>query len=186
MSWSFIRRAMWLAFLGGGVAGVIAWLRGRDVAVGSAPTPEWPPLTTVGGTTTNTRDGDVSTTISTTEATSNVPTRSSTSATPSSATPASATPSSATPSSDGSGSTSTSSIVNALVDAPEARSDTTSGDWVAPLADGTCPASHPVKANDNSGIYHVPGGRFYDRTKAERCYADADAAAADGYRAAKA
>lgn len=56
--------------------------------------------------------------------------------------------------------------------------------WVAP-ADGTCPLSHPVKANDNSGIFHVPGGRFYDRTKAERCYATPEAATADGYRAAK-
>ena len=44
----------------------------------------------------------------------------------------------------------------------------------------------PVKANDNSGIFHVPGGRFYDRTVAERCYANADDAVADGYRPAKA
>jgi hypothetical protein len=57
--------------------------------------------------------------------------------------------------------------------------------WVLPIGDGECPEGYPVKANDNSGIYHVPGGRFYDRTKAERCYADADSAAADGYRAAK-
>ena len=57
--------------------------------------------------------------------------------------------------------------------------------WVAPT-EGDCPLHHPVKANDNSGIYHVPGGRFYDRTKAERCYVDAESAAADGYRAAKA
>ena len=57
--------------------------------------------------------------------------------------------------------------------------------WVAPV-EGDCPLHHPVKANDNSGIFHVPGGRFYDRTKAERCYVDAESAAADGYRAAKA
>jgi len=57
--------------------------------------------------------------------------------------------------------------------------------WVLPL-DGACPDGYPVKANDNSGIFHVPGGRFYERTKAERCYVDAAAAAADGYRAAKA
>jgi micrococcal nuclease len=57
--------------------------------------------------------------------------------------------------------------------------------WVAPV-EGDCPLDHPVKANDNSGIFHVPGGRFYDRTKAERCYVDAESAAADGYRAAKA
>jgi hypothetical protein len=56
--------------------------------------------------------------------------------------------------------------------------------WVEP-DDGECPLSHPIKANDNSGIYHVPGGRFYERTGAERCYANADDAEADGYRAAK-
>jgi hypothetical protein len=57
--------------------------------------------------------------------------------------------------------------------------------WVAPV-NGTCPDGYLVKANDNSGIFHVPGGRFYDRTVAERCYANADAAIADGYRPAKA
>jgi hypothetical protein len=57
--------------------------------------------------------------------------------------------------------------------------------WVGPV-DGRCPDGYPVKANDNSGIFHVPGGRFYDRTVAERCYANADDALADGYRPAKA
>ena len=57
--------------------------------------------------------------------------------------------------------------------------------WVAPI-NGGCPDGYPVKANDNSRIYHVPGGRFYERTAAERCYANADDALADGYRPAKA
>ena len=57
--------------------------------------------------------------------------------------------------------------------------------WVAPV-NGDCPDGYPVKANDNSGIFHVPGGRFYDRTVAERCYANAEDALADGYRPAKA
>ena len=57
--------------------------------------------------------------------------------------------------------------------------------WVGPV-DGDCPDGYPIKANDNSGIFHVPGGRFYDRTVAERCYASADDALADGYRPAKA
>ena len=83
-------------------------------------------------------------------------------------------------------STVTASFVNALVDAPEARSaDGARGGWVDPDDDGACPVSHPIKANDNSGIFHVPDGRFYDRTKAERCYQSADAATADGYRQAK-
>jgi len=58
-------------------------------------------------------------------------------------------------------------------------------DWVAPV-DGKCPDGYPIKANDNSHIFHVPGGRFYDRTVAERCYATTEAAVRDGYRQAKA
>ncbi len=49
--------------------------------------------------------------------------------------------------------------------------------------DGSCPATHPVKAKLTSGIYHEPGGGNYDRIRAERCYVDADAAIADGLRA---
>ena len=57
--------------------------------------------------------------------------------------------------------------------------------WRAPVG-GTCPDGFPIKANDNSGIYHLPGGRFYARTVPERCYAAAADAEADGYRRAKA
>jgi hypothetical protein len=56
--------------------------------------------------------------------------------------------------------------------------------WVEAV-DGACPATHPVKAKTASGIYHVPGSQFYERTRPERCYVDAAAAEADGYRAAK-
>lgn len=49
----------------------------------------------------------------------------------------------------------------------------------------TCPASHPVKANDNSGIYHLPHHQAYSRTNARHCYTTAVAAEADGYRAAR-
>ncbi|MGH9137187.1 MAG: hypothetical protein ACRD0G_09095 [Acidimicrobiales bacterium] len=56
--------------------------------------------------------------------------------------------------------------------------------WVEP--DGkACPASHPIKANANSGIYHVPGGLAYERTVPERCYVTEEAAEADGFRRAK-
>jgi micrococcal nuclease len=58
--------------------------------------------------------------------------------------------------------------------------------WVEPLEGGVCPATHPVKANDTSHIFHVPGGRFYERTEAVRCYATPEDAATDGYRQAKA
>ena len=57
--------------------------------------------------------------------------------------------------------------------------------WVPPV-DGTCPAGFPVKANANSRIFHVPGGRFYERTVPERCYTTPQSAEADGYRPAKA
>ncbi|MCU1396065.1 MAG: hypothetical protein JWM34_4493 [Ilumatobacteraceae bacterium] len=59
-------------------------------------------------------------------------------------------------------------------------------DWVLPTDDHSCPIGYPIKANDSSHIFHVPGGRFYDRTHAERCYATAEAAERDGYRRAKA
>ena len=56
--------------------------------------------------------------------------------------------------------------------------------WTDPDADGACPATHPVKAKLASGIYHLPGGSNYERTKPDRCYVDAAAAEADGLRAA--
>lgn len=59
-----------------------------------------------------------------------------------------------------------------------------SGAWVEP-DDGSCPSGHPVKAKNSSKIFHIPGGGSYDRTKADRCYLDAAAAEADGYRQSK-
>lgn len=53
--------------------------------------------------------------------------------------------------------------------------------WMEPI-DGQCPLSHPVKAKLSSGIFHVPGGQSYDRTKPDRCYVDSAAAEADGLR----
>ena len=70
-------------------------------------------------------------------------------------------------------------------DQADSGSEATPATWVAPV-DGKCPDGYPIKANDNSGIFHVPGGRFYERTVPERCYADAHDAEADGYRRAKA
>lgn len=60
-----------------------------------------------------------------------------------------------------------------------------SGDWTAPDSEGGCPTSHPVKVKLSSGIFHVPSGASYGRTKADRCYLSPDAAEADGYRASK-
>ena len=47
------------------------------------------------------------------------------------------------------------------------------------------PDGFPVKVKVSSGIFHVPGGRFYERTRADRWYATSDAAEADGYRQSK-
>jgi len=57
--------------------------------------------------------------------------------------------------------------------------------WLTPDADGIIPEGYPVKVKVSSGIFHVPGGRFYDRTSADRCYPSAAAAEADGYRPSK-
>jgi hypothetical protein len=71
-------------------------------------------------------------------------------------------------------------------DDPPAGDDATdTRRWRDPV-DGGCPPGHPIKANAKSEIYHVPGGRFYDRTIPERCYATAEDAEADGYRRSKA
>ena len=57
--------------------------------------------------------------------------------------------------------------------------------WVAPDTEGNCPGSHPIKGKRSSRIFHVPGGRYYESTRAERCFCDEAAAVADGYRPAK-
>ena len=57
--------------------------------------------------------------------------------------------------------------------------------WAEPV-DGACPTGFPVKAKVGSGIFHVRGGRSYERTSPDRCYATPAAAEADGYRPAKA
>ncbi|HEY7105474.1 MAG TPA: hypothetical protein VH986_03650 [Acidimicrobiia bacterium] len=56
--------------------------------------------------------------------------------------------------------------------------------WIEADA-GACPASHPVKAKLTSGIFHVPGGSIYERTQADRCYVNAEAATQDGLRVSK-
>jgi hypothetical protein len=72
--------------------------------------------------------------------------------------------------------------------APGASSQNRMG--VPPQDAWTCPPPHPVKGNftTSSGepcIYHVPGGRFYPKTKPERCYATEEEAQQDGCRRSK-
>jgi hypothetical protein len=68
--------------------------------------------------------------------------------------------------------------------APPTTVDEAIASSVEPIG-GECPLSHPVKGKAASGIYHEPGGRNYERTRADRCYVDAAAAESDGMRASK-
>ena len=68
---------------------------------------------------------------------------------------------------------------------PASATEDVSSAWMAPLDNGSCPPDHNIKAKESSGIFHVAGGRFYERTKPDRCYASAAAAEADGYRQSK-
>jgi large subunit ribosomal protein L4 len=52
----------------------------------------------------------------------------------------------------------------------------------APLADGSQPEGFPVKGNEDSMLYHVPGSSFYARTVAEVWFTDAEAAEAAGFQ----
>ena len=92
------------------------------------------------------------------------------------------------PSGSSASSASATTTTTSAAPSTEATVDTTvteSAAWVAPSDDGAAPASHPVKVKVASGIYHVPGGIAYDRTVADRCYVDAAAAEADGFRPSK-
>ncbi|MEU2201475.1 hypothetical protein [Isoptericola sp. NPDC019482] len=53
-----------------------------------------------------------------------------------------------------------------------------------PVSKYNCPSWAPVKGNQ-SGIYHVPGGRYYKVTTPEECFTTASAARKAGYRASK-
>lgn len=57
-----------------------------------------------------------------------------------------------------------------------------------PYASGECPKSAPIKGNQGrpEWIYHMPGGSYYKRTKAEECFSSESAAQKAGYRASKA
>jgi large subunit ribosomal protein L4 len=52
----------------------------------------------------------------------------------------------------------------------------------APKADGGAPKGYEIKGNVDSGLYHVPGSAFYDRTVAECYFATAEAAEAAGFQ----
>lgn len=47
---------------------------------------------------------------------------------------------------------------------------------------GSCPADFPIKGNNSSKVYHVPGIPSHQGTKAEWCFATEEQAQAAGYR----
>lgn len=48
-----------------------------------------------------------------------------------------------------------------------------------------CPNNKLIKANAQSGIYHVPSGQYYHKTKPEKCFATEEDAQKAGYRKSK-
>ena len=54
-----------------------------------------------------------------------------------------------------------------------------------PISKWNCPAKAPIKGNESSMIYHMPGQRYYDATTPEQCFATESAARAAGFRKAK-
>ena len=74
--------------------------------------------------------------------------------------------------------------------ASTAAAQTTPRPGVPPQDAWTCPPTHPIKGNftTSSGercIYHMRGGRFYSKTKPERCYATEEDAVKDGCKRSK-
>lgn len=54
-----------------------------------------------------------------------------------------------------------------------------------PVSAWNCPSWAPIKGNANSMIYHLPGQRYYSKTKPEDCFRSESAAVKAGYRRAK-
>ncbi|MCU9986710.1 cell wall-binding repeat-containing protein [Mobiluncus curtisii] len=75
---------------------------------------------------------------------------------------------------------------NSMKEQPQTRSEPSqpSGGSAAPIGKA-CPSNAPIKGNANSGIYHVPGGRYYDKTTPEACFATESDAQNAGYRRSK-
>lgn len=71
--------------------------------------------------------------------------------------------------------------------APEPAPQPSSGGGgsAPPVSEDDCPGSHPIKGNEDSGIYHPPSGGSYGVTNPEVCFASPGAAETAGYRAAQ-
>lgn len=57
--------------------------------------------------------------------------------------------------------------------------------WTPQSGTYNCPDDQPIKGNAQSGIYHVPGGQYYDKTMPERCFSSESDAINAGYRRSK-
>ena len=71
--------------------------------------------------------------------------------------------------------------VAALADIAPAVADLPKG-ALAATEDGSAPEGHDIKGNADSGLYHVPGSAFYNRTVAEFWFATAEDAEAAGFQ----
>jgi micrococcal nuclease len=83
----------------------------------------------------------------------------------------------------------TSATTSASASSPSASAGSSataqpSGGAAAPISENDCPQSAPIKGNQ-SGLYHVPGGAYYDVTNPEECFATAADAEAAGYEASR-
>lgn len=74
-----------------------------------------------------------------------------------------------------------------LVSEPVTVPDVPTADilWLEGNGSPIAPTEFPVKANQRSGIFHLPADLAYGRTVATRYCRSADAAEADGYRHAR-
>ncbi len=72
------------------------------------------------------------------------------------------------------------SDVMELAEAPAPAAEVPTG-AVAALADGTAPEGYTVKGNADSGLYHEPGGRWYEQTVAEFWFKSAKDAEKAGF-----
>ena len=85
---------------------------------------------------------------------------------------------------------STPTETSSLLSAGQAKSDDATDEptnelpanAVAATEDGSAPEGYDIKGNADSGLYHVPGSRFYDRTVAEFWFKSAEDAEAAGFQ----
>ncbi len=74
-----------------------------------------------------------------------------------------------------------SKVEEAAPKAADAKADLPAGAH-APIESGEAPRGYKIKGNADSGLYHVPGSAFYDRTVAEIWFKTAEDAEAAGFQ----